>query len=116
MAKLFRANEIRTFAEDLVGRLAKRYPAELDREPGKRPSINRLTRVMEETCRKALEFQQQQQLGWFGKARLSNEFRWALKESGYTKEFVAFATEAVVVYLSRNKATNEVSARRDTLR
>lgn len=105
MFKFFRNNEIKGFADDLADRLAKRYSAEVDRQPGKRPSVNRLTRVMEETCQKALEFQQRRRLGWLGKARLSNEFRWALKERGYTAEFVSFATEAIVVYLSRNKTS-----------
>lgn len=99
----FRNLELKTFAQELAERLVKRYSAEVDRQPDKRPSINRLTRVMEETCQRALEFQQQQRLGWLGKALLSNEFRWALKERGYTSEFVSFATEAVVVYMSRNK-------------
>lgn len=104
MFKLFRRNEIKGFAEDLAGHLAKRYSADVDRQPGKRPSVNRLTRVMEETCQRALEYQRQQRLGWLGKARLSNEFRWALKERGYSQEFISFATEAIVVYLSRNRA------------
>lgn len=103
MFKLFRQNDIKAFANDLVDRLAKRYSAEIDKQTDKRPSINRLTRVMEETCQLALEFRHKRRLNWFGKARLSNEFRWALKERGYTPEFVGFATEAVVVYLSRAK-------------
>lgn len=103
MFKFFRKHELKTFAQELAERLAKRYSAKVDRQPGKRPSVNRLTRVMEETCQKALEFQQQQRLGWLGKARLSNEFRWALKDRGYTAEFVSFATEAVVVYMSRQE-------------
>jgi hypothetical protein len=101
MFKFFRNNDIKAFAEELAGRLAKRYSAEIDRQPGKRPSVNRLTRVMEETCQLALDFQRQERLGWLGKARLSNEFRWALKEQGYTQDFISFATEAIVVYLSR---------------
>lgn len=104
MFKFFRSNEAKVFAQALAERLAKRYSAEVDRQPGKRPSVNRLTRVMEETCQRALDYQRERQLGWLGKARLSNEFRWALKERGYSQEFISFATEAIVVYLSRNRA------------
>lgn len=102
MFKFFRNHELKAFAQELADRLAKRYSAEVDRQPGKRPSVNRLTRVMEETCQRASEYQRHQRLGWLGKARLSNEFRWALKERGYTQDFITFATEAIVVYLSRH--------------
>lgn len=105
MFKFFlRNHELKTFAQELAERLAKRYSPDLDRQPGKRPSVNRLTRVMEETCQRAAEYQGRQRLSWLGKARLSNEFRWALKERGYSREFVSFATEAVLVYMSRKNA------------
>ena len=59
---------------------------------------------MEETCAKAVEYQQEHKLGWFSKARLGNAFRWELTERGYTKEFVDLATEALVVSLTKSKA------------
>lgn len=101
MPLIFSKIEIQAFARDLAGRVAKRYPAELDQQAGKRPSVNRLTRIMEDTCAGAVEFSQQHKLGWLGKARLGNAFRWELTELGYTEAFVEFATEAVVVHLSR---------------
>jgi hypothetical protein len=91
------------FAGQLAQQLAKRYPPALDVQPGKRPSVSRLTRIMEETCDKAVKFRDENRLGWFAKARFSNDFRWALGDLGYSKNFVDFATEAVVVYLSRTK-------------
>jgi len=93
--------DIPAFAKELAGRLAKRYPPELDKQPAKRLSVNRLTRIIEDTCASAVEFRDQNKLGWFGKARLGNAFRWELDELGYTGEFVEFATEAVVVHLAR---------------
>lgn len=102
----FRRGAIDTaaFAKDLAGRVARRYPPELDSQPGRRPSVSRLTRIMEETCAKVVEFQAEHKLGWLGKARLGNAFRWELTELGYTKDFVDFATEAIVVHLSRKPA------------
>ncbi len=96
-----KSTSIKLFATQLADRLAKRYPPALDCEPGRRPSVNRLTRIVEETCQQAVEFKVERKLGWLGQARLGNEFRWALTELGYTKEFIDFATEAVVVYLTR---------------
>lgn len=99
-----RTVSIKAFAGQLAQQLAKRYPPALDLQPGKRPSVNRLTRIMEEACEKAVEFRDENRLGWLAKARFSNDFRWALNDLGYSREFVDFATEAVVVYLSRPKA------------
>lgn len=95
-------NEIKEFALRLAKQIEQRYPVSLDRDPAKRPSANRLTRIIEEACNKSVEFQQQKSLGWFGKASLGNHFRWALVEAGYSKEFVDFATEAIIVYVSRS--------------
>lgn len=101
--RIKRTSEIKDFALDLANQLAKRYPPALDSQPAKRPSVNRLTRITEDACAKAVEFHAAQKLGWLGKARLGNHFRWALSELGYSKEFVDFATEAVVVHISRKR-------------
>jgi hypothetical protein len=101
--RLKRTSEIQEFALDLANQLAKRYPPALDSQPAKRPSVNRLTRITEDACAKAVEFHDTHKLGWFSRARLGNHFRWALTELGYTKEFVDFATEAVIVHISRKR-------------
>lgn len=104
---LFRAkgtSEVEAFAQSLVSDLVKRYPPELDNNANKHPSVNRLTRILEDTCQKASEFQHAHKLGVFGKAQLGNKFKWALTEAGYRKEFVDMATEAVIVYLSKKAA------------
>ncbi|WP_156466739.1 hypothetical protein [Methylibium sp. Root1272] len=89
------------FARSLAQDIGKRYPPALDQQSGKRPSVNRLTRIMEDACQKAVEFQVANRLGWLGKAKLGNSFRWELTEMGYQKDFVDFATEAVIVHVSR---------------
>lgn len=96
-----RTTEIKEFARSLADEIAKRYPPELDRNAASRPSINRLTRILEDTCEKARKYQQQRQLGILGKAKFGNEFKWTLTDLGYRKEFVDFATEAIVVYISK---------------
>jgi hypothetical protein len=100
---MFRKAPVAEFAKSLAGELAKRYPPTIDQQPEKRPSVNRLTRVMEDAVVKVAAFQAEHRLGWFGKAKLGNAFRWELVELGYTKEFVDLATEAVVVHSSTAK-------------
>jgi len=101
ISSLFRPAPLKAFAEQMVEDIVKRYPQRLDADAGKRPSVNRLTRIVEDVCNKAQAFQQEHKLGWLGKARLSNTFKWALKERGYQDDFVNLATEALVVYLSK---------------
>lgn len=90
-----------SFAKGLADDIAKRYPPQLDQQAGKRPSVNRLTRIVEDVCVKGVAFQQEHKLGWIGKAQLGNAFRWSLQEMGYQKDFVDFATEALVVHVSK---------------
>jgi len=97
--------DIKVFATGLASKLIKRYPPQTDQQAEKRPSVNRLTRIVEETSTSAAKFSADKKLGWLGKAKLANEFRWSLSEAGYTKEFVDFATEAMVVYLNQKQAS-----------
>lgn len=101
VTSLFVRASVEAFAKGLAQDISKRYPPALDQQAGKRPSVNRLTRIMEDACKKAVNFQTENKLGWLGKATLGNTFRWELREMGYQKDFVDFATEAVVVHVSR---------------
>lgn len=101
LGSLFSRAPVEGFAKRLAEDVAKRYPPQLDKEPGKRPSVNRLTRIIEDACKKAIDFKKEHRLGWLGKARLGNAFRWELNAMGYQKDFVDLATEAVIVHLSR---------------
>lgn len=101
ITSLFVRAPVEAFAKTLAQDISKRYPASLDQQAGKRPSVNRLTRIVEDACAKAVDFQQLHKLGWIGKASLGNSFRWELREMGYQKDFIDLATEAVVVHISK---------------
>lgn len=98
-----RSAKASAFAQSLADDIAKRYPPELDRNPTKHLSANRLTRILEDTCEKAADYQRDNRLGVFGKAKLGNAFKWALTDLGYRKEFVDIATEALIVYVSKKQ-------------
>ena len=89
------------FAKQLALDLSAHYPPSLDQSPQKRVSVNRMTRILEEAFSRAESFKNEQRLGWLGKARLGNSFRWELKELGYSNEFVEMATEGLIVYITR---------------
>jgi hypothetical protein len=96
---------VQAFARKLVEDIAKRYPVPIDQDLTKRPSANRLTRIVEDACAQASEFAAEHRLGVLGKAKLGNAVRWELTERGYRMDFVDLATEAVVVHVSRRKGS-----------
>jgi hypothetical protein len=103
----FSSQHITEFAKGLAGNLSKRYPSALDVNPEKKVSEARLSKVLEDTLAQAVDFQKEHKLGLFGKAKLGNEFKWQLKELGYTERFIDLATEGLMVYLSRGSAAAE---------
>ena len=97
----FSTRHINDFARELADTLVKRYPPSLDVNPERKISANRLTKVLEDSFARAVEFQREHKLGLFGKAKLGNEFKWQLKELGYTEKFIEVATEGLMVYITR---------------
>lgn len=106
MISIFRTKrnaDIENFARTLAEDLAKRYPPELDKNPNQNSPVSRLTRILEDTCQKACDFQKSKNLGLYGKAKFGNTFKWALKELGYREKFIDVATEAVIVHISNTR-------------
>jgi hypothetical protein len=95
------SKQVDEFAKELAQELAKKYPPVLDQSPESMLSEKRLTRILEDTCNRALAFKNEHKLGVYKKARLGNTFRWELEEMGYTRKFIDTATEGLVVYLAR---------------
>lgn len=98
------SKKVNEFAKELAVNLSKRYPPALDVNPEKKISANRLTKVLEEALSSAAQFQRDNRLGLFGKAKLGNEFKWHLKELGYSDKFIDVATEGLMVYVTRGTA------------
>ena len=63
--------------------------------------LSSLTAILEDTFERARQFNRENQLGMFKKAKLGNTFKWELKEMGYEAKFVEMATEGLIVYLTR---------------
>ena len=93
--------KVNEFAKSLAQDVAKRYPPAIANNPAQMVSQKRLTVILEEAFGRAAEFNRENRLGWYKKAKLGNEFRWELKELGYDEKFVDVATEGLVVYLTR---------------
>ena len=106
MLKLLRrlaGKDVDEFARTLARDVAKRYPPELDNQPQKRISANRITRVLEDAYDRAVQYNKTEHLGLYRKARLGNSFRWELKDLGYSQVFIDTATEGLIVYITRRQ-------------
>lgn len=95
------SKEVDEFAKNLALELSKRYPPALSKEGAQKLSQKRLSTLLEQTYKSAIDFKEQHKLGFYKKARLGNTFRWQLEDLGYNKEFIETATEGLVVYISR---------------
>lgn len=91
---------LKEFAVQLSRNITERYPVAIANDPTRKVSPVRLTAILEETVREARKFTLERKLGWLGKSRFGNAFRWALKDAGYDSDFVEVATEAFVVYIT----------------
>ena len=100
----FKSNKIiDDFACLIADDLAKRYGPELERDTTKKRNPQRLTKAFDSTFNRAIKFQQEHKLGIYGKARLSNAFKWQLKELGYPDEFVDLATSAMTKFIGSQR-------------
>ena len=100
----FKSNKIiDDFACLIADDLAKRYGPELERDTTKKRNPQRLTKAFDSTFNRAIKFQQEHKLGIYGKARLSNCFKWQLKELGYPDEFVDLATSAMTKFIGSQR-------------
>jgi hypothetical protein len=99
--RLFGPSKIDQFAKSLAQDIGKRYPPAIANNPEQMVSQKRLTTILEDTFTRAHQFNCENRLGMFKKAKLGNTFKWELKEMGYEDRFVDVATEGLVVYLTR---------------
>ena len=80
--------------------MAKRYPPAIANNPAQMISPQRLSGILEEVFARATDFGRENKLGWYKKARLSNDFRWELNELGYDEKFVDTAAERLILRVS----------------
>jgi hypothetical protein len=101
LLRFFNHSEIKECARDLARRLAVEIPPKMVDQHRKLLSVNKLTRVLERAYEEASDYQKKNGLGFIKRAIFANTFRWELKSSGYSEEFITMATEGLVVKLSK---------------
>ena len=94
-------SKIEEFAKNIAQDIAEKYPPDVERDEQKKVSAKRISKVLEESYKKAIFFKNKNKLGIYKKSKLSNTFRWELDKLGYSKKFIDVATEGLVVYMTR---------------
>ena len=84
------------FATQIAEKVERQFPPKSEPQLAKKGAQRRLEGVLQPIMNDLVGFQREHRLGWIGKARLGNAFKWALTEKGYSKEFVDALTEGVV--------------------
>lgn len=97
----FATKEVDELAAAIAAELVKRVPpARLDSHT--RKAAERLRNTHEAIFARAGKFARTHRLNVYKKARLGNQFRWALKEAGYPPEFVESWTYELVLLVTLN--------------
>jgi hypothetical protein len=86
---------ITDFAIELAQEFSKRCPPELAER-----STMAVARAIDDVCNRAAEFQREEKLGFFAKAKLGTEFKTRLKENGYLRDFVDELTTKLLINMS----------------
>jgi len=104
----FDAGEVDALAASIVEELVMRAP------PGTLPArdrkaAERLRNTHDAIFARAGKFARTNKLNIYKKARLGNQFRWALKEAGYPPEFVESWTYELVTLITLGSAVRKGS-------
>lgn len=91
--------EIKEFAVGLATDLGRRFPpaSEARTDPG---AHHQIKVIIEGLSARAVRYHEEHKLGVYRKAKLANEFKWKLKELGYSAEFVDRATKELATRLA----------------
>ena len=105
----FNTTEIDAFAQVIAAELIKRVPpSALDSDTKK--AADRLMNTHHAIFARAEKFARTHKLNIYKKARLGNQFRWALKDAGYPPDFVeSWTLELVTLITVKPTARKEQS-------
>jgi hypothetical protein len=91
------------FATALVERIVRQFPPTSEAQLTKKGAQRRLEAVVQQIINDVAGFQESTHLGWFGKARLGNRFRWQLLDRGYSKQFADALTDGIIRHIASTK-------------
>lgn len=102
--------EVDSFAKTMAALITERYPPVIANNPEHPVPPQRVSEILDFTFSGACRFQQENQLGRLGRAKLASALKWELRELGYEEGFVGLATERLLQQLTRG--TDQVPSER----
>jgi hypothetical protein len=99
----FRTREVDELAAAIAAELVKRVPPGA-LESRTRKAADRLRNTHDAIFARAGKFARTHPLNVYKRARLGNQFRWALKEAGYPPEFVESWTYELAILVTLSNA------------
>jgi len=99
--KWFDAKEVDELAASIAAELVKRVPPSTLPAHDKK-AATRLRNTHDAIFARAGKFARTHKLNVYKKARLGNQFRWALRDAGYPPEFVEAWTRELVTLIAIN--------------
>jgi hypothetical protein len=103
IANWFATREVDELAAAIAAELVKRVPPGA-LESRTRKAAERLRNTHDAIFARAGKFARTHPLNVYKRARLGNQFRWALREAGYPPEFVDSWTYELAVLITLNNA------------
>jgi len=99
MREWFSTQEVDELAAAIAAELVKRVPPSA-LEIRTKKAAERLRNTHDAIFARAGKYARTHQLNVYKRARLGNQFQWALKEAGYPPEFVEAWTYALVILIT----------------
>jgi hypothetical protein len=93
------------FGIQLANELAKRVPLE-SKAPRAKKRSEKYAKAIDHALDLTVAFQRDNKLGFYGKARMFNSFKWQLKRLGYPDDFIDSTTAALVNFAANVRTGN----------
>ena len=103
----FDTTEVDALADWIAADISKRYPPEGVSARTKKKASERFAKVHETVFTRVEAFARTHSLNIYQRARLGNRVKWALRDAGYSGEFVETLTHELmtfIVVMGRGKA------------
>jgi hypothetical protein len=103
ISSFFCTSEDKALVRLLTLQLQKELPPALLENQKKVLSVNKISRLLEKTYQKLSEHYRPLKINFVKRAAIANQFKWELKNSGYSEDFIDVATEGLIVELMKKK-------------
>lgn len=107
LREFFSLKAERDTAKKMVAQIQSSLPIEMIGDKRKILSVNKLTKLLEQSYQIAADHQKNKRIGLVRRSILANHFKWMLKDANYPDDFIDVATEGLVMALAKRPNDNQ---------